>query len=123
MGCQLGQLRRCLPPSVRLVLDELPETLDDTYERILHEIDNSKREFARRLLLCVSVAYHPFRVEELAEFLAFNFEAGPIPKYCEGWRFEDPAQAVLSTCSTLLTLVNVNETPVIQFLTSRWGRS
>ncbi|KAF8466779.1 hypothetical protein DFH94DRAFT_780093, partial [Russula ochroleuca] len=32
--CQLETLRHCLPPSVRGILAELPETLDETYERI-----------------------------------------------------------------------------------------
>ena len=97
-------------------LDELlPETLDGTYGRILREINKSNWEFARRLLLCVLAAYRPFRVEELAEFLAFDFEASLIPKYREDWRPEDPVQAVLSACSPLLTLVDVNESSVIQF--------
>ena len=33
MFCQLEVLRDCLPPSVRRTLDELPESLDETYER------------------------------------------------------------------------------------------
>lgn len=32
--CQLDKLRRCLSPRIRQALDELPETLDETYERI-----------------------------------------------------------------------------------------
>ena len=57
----------------------------------------------------------PLRVEELAEFLAIDFKAGPIPKYREDWRLEDPVEAVLSTCSTLLALVNIEGSPIIQF--------
>ncbi len=53
---------------------------------------------------CVAVASRP-RVEELAEFLAF--EVRPIPKFREDWRLEDPVGAVLSTCSTLLAVVNI----------------
>jgi ankyrin repeat protein len=41
---------------------------------------------------------------ELAELLAFDFEARPIPKYHEAWRLEDPVNAVLSTCSSLLAI-------------------
>ena len=52
------------------------------------------------------MAVHPLRVEELAEFLAFDFKAGPIAKFHEDWRLEDPLEAVLSTCSTLASLVN-----------------
>ena len=49
------------------------------------------------------------------EFLAIDFKAGPIPKYREDWRLEDPVEAVLSTCSTLLALVNVEGSRMIQF--------
>src|SRR6267142_1184259 len=113
--CQLEYLGKCLPGRIRHALDELPETLDATYERILQEIDGTNWEFARRLLLCVAVVSRPLRVDELAECLAFDFNAGPIPKYREDWRLEDPVEAVLSTCSTLLALVNVDGSQVIQF--------
>ena len=54
-------------------------------------------------------------MEELAEILAFDFAAGPIPKFFEHLRLEDPVYAVLSTCSSLLSIVNVEGSPVIQF--------
>jgi ankyrin repeat protein len=116
--CQLDYLGKCLPGRIRHALDELPATLDETYERTLQEIDNINWELARRLLHCVAVVSRPLRVEELAEFLAFDFETtGQIPQYREEWRLEDPLEAVLSTCSTLLALVNVDtdDSPVIQF--------
>jgi ankyrin repeat protein len=53
-------------------------------------------------------------VEELAEFLAFEFKEEPIPGFHEGWRWEDPLDAVLSTCSSLVSVVNQG-VPVIQF--------
>ena len=115
MYCQLDYLGKCLPGRIRHALDELPETLDGTYERTLREINDANWEFTRRLLLCVAVASRPFRVEELAEFLAFDFKAGPIPKYREDWCLDDPVEAVLSTCSTLLALVNINSCSVVQF--------
>ena len=113
--CQLEYLCRCLPGCIRHALDELPETLDATYDRTLQEIDGRNWEFARRLLLCVAVVSRPLRVEELAECLAFEFNAGRIAKYREDWRLEDPVDAVLSTCSTLLSLVNVDDSQIIQF--------
>jgi len=113
--CQLDYLGKCLPGRIQHALDELPETLDATYERTLREIDNTNWEFARRLLQCVAMAARPLGVEELAEFLAFDFNAVQIPKYREDWRLEDPLEAVLSTCSSLLALVNVGRSPVIQF--------
>jgi hypothetical protein len=96
--CQLDYLGDCLPGRIRQALDELPATLDGTYERTLREIKETNWEFARRLLLCVCVVSRPLRVEELAELLAFDFKVGQIPKYREDWRLEDPVEAVLSTC-------------------------
>jgi ankyrin repeat protein len=113
--CQLDYLGNCLPGRIRHALNELPDTLDGTYERTLREIKDTNWEFAQRLLMCVAVVSRPLRVEELAEILAFDFEAGTIPKYREDWRLEDPVEAVLSTCSTLLALVNIDYFPVIQF--------
>jgi hypothetical protein len=113
--CQLDHLGDCLPGRIRYALGELPQTLDETYERTLREIKSTNWEFARRLFLCVAVASRPLRAEELAEILAFDFKAGPMPKFREDWRMEDPLEAVLSTCSTLLTLVDVGDSQVIQF--------
>ena len=115
MHCQLEYLARCLPGRIQHALDELPSTLDATYERTLEEIDGTNWEFARRLLHCVAVVSRPLRVEELAEFLAFDFNAGQIPKYRKDWCLEDPVDAVMSTCSTLLSLVNAQNSQVIQF--------
>jgi ankyrin repeat protein len=54
-------------------------------------------------------------VEELAQFLGFDFTTGRIPKFNEDWLLEDPVDAVLSTTSCLLTIVPVDGSPVIQF--------
>ena len=115
MHCQLECLARCLPERLRHALDELPLALDEVYECVLQEIDGIDWEFARRLLHCVAVAFRPLRVEELAEVLAFDFDTGPIPKYHKDWRLEDPVEVVLSTCSTLLSLVEAEDSQVIQF--------
>jgi len=113
--CQIVYLRRCIPGRIRRALDELPETLDETYGRSLKEIDEQNWEYAYRLLQCVAVASRPLHVEELAEFLAFDFDAGPIPTFLADWRPEDPRHTVLSTCSSLLAVVDVGVSPVVQF--------
>ena len=115
MYCQLDYLGDCLPGRISHALEELPETLDGIYERTLLEIKSTNWEFARRLFLCVAAASRPFRIEELAEFLAFDFNARPIPKFREDWRLADPLEAVLSTCSTLFVLVHADRSSVIQF--------
>ena len=108
MFCQLETLRHCLPPSVRRTLDELPESLDETsrYERIIKEIKRPNRDHALRLLQCLIVAIRPFHVEELAEVLAVDFDdAEGIPKLNSNWRWEDQEQAILSSCSSLIAIV------------------
>ena len=95
-------------------MNELPATLDETYERTLREIQETKWESARRLLSCVTVASRPLRVEELAEILAFDFKSGAIPKFHKDWRLKNQVEAVLSACSTLLSVVNA-EMRVVQF--------
>jgi hypothetical protein len=69
-------LRRCLSPRIRRALDELPETLDETYERTLLDIDDENWEYSHRLFQCIVVARRPLHVEELAGFLAFKSEEG-----------------------------------------------
>ena len=115
MFCQLARLRRCLSPRIRRALDELPETLDETYERTLLDIDEENWAYAHRLFQCIVVARCPLRVEELAEFLAFKSEAGGSLTFEGSWRPENARDTVLSTCSSLITIVDVEDSPVIQF--------
>ena len=105
----------CIPARIRHALAELPETLDETYERTLQGINEANWNFAHRMFQFVSVASRPLHVKELADLLAFDFETGSIPEFDEDLRVEDPAEAVLSTCSTLLAIVNDQGSPVIQF--------
>ena len=113
--CQLEVLRHCFPPSVRRTLGELPESLDGTYERVLKEIRMANRTHAHRLLQCLAVAVRPLRVEELAEVLAFDFNAQGTPRLNPGWRWEDQEEAVLSACSSLVAVVNQGHSRVVQF--------
>ncbi|KAH9020379.1 hypothetical protein EDB84DRAFT_570384 [Lactarius hengduanensis] len=116
--CQLDALRHCFPPNLRQFLEELPETLDETYERILRGINKAQKGNARRLLQCLAVAVRPLRVEELAEMLAFDFQAstsGGIPKLKEDWRWDDQEEAILSTCSSLIAVVPDGDSRVVQF--------
>ena len=113
--CQLDSLRRCRPGRILRALDELPGTLDATYERTLLDIDEQNWEYAHRLFQCITVASRPLRVEELAEFLAFDFDDEENPKFEAVWRDDDPEDAVLSTCSTLIAVVNIGDTAVVQF--------
>ncbi|KAN0134107.1 hypothetical protein V8E53_008112 [Lactarius tabidus] len=116
--CQLDALQHCFPPNLRQYLNELPETLDETYERILKGINKAQKDNAHRLLQCLTVAVRPLRVEELAELLAFDFKAstaGGIPTLKENWRWDDEEEAVLSTCSSLIAIIPRDGSRVVQF--------
>ena len=107
----------CFPPSSRQTLSELPDSLDETYERMLKSINRTARPHAHRLLQCLTVAVRPLRLEELAEVLAFDFKEAPggTPTVNPDWRQEDQEYAVVSTCSSLITVVHDGDLRVVQF--------
>jgi Ankyrin repeats (3 copies)/Ankyrin repeat len=114
--CQLEILRDCLPSNLPRFLDELPESLDETYGRVLREIKKPNRDHARRLLQCLVVAIRPLEVKELAEVLAIDFDdAEEIPKLNPSWRWEDQERALLTSCSSLITIVGTGHSRVVQF--------
>jgi hypothetical protein len=116
--CQLEMLRHCLAPSLRRQLNELPKSLDETYERVLKEIESTDQgRHAHRLLQCLVVAMRPLLVEELAEVLAFDPDVieGEIPRFRPEWRWEDQEKAVLSACSSLIAIVSGKDSQVVQF--------
>ena len=61
------------------------------------------------------MAVRPLEVEELAEVLAFDFNTGGMPKLNPGWRWEDQEEAVMSACSSLVTIVKDGDSRVVQF--------
>jgi ankyrin repeat protein len=100
------------------MLKELPETLDETYERILRDINKANRDHAHRLLQCLTVAARPLRVAELAEVLAVDFGTayrGGTTELDTDWRWEDQQEAVLSTCSSLISVVDEEGSQIVQF--------
>ncbi|KAF9231729.1 hypothetical protein BU15DRAFT_8037, partial [Melanogaster broomeanus] len=73
--CQLDRLNGCWSlGDVREVLDTLPSTLYETYERMLRAIDN--KEFggrvARRALVWLVTSLRPLTLSQLAQALAIN---------------------------------------------------
>jgi Ankyrin repeats (3 copies) len=113
--CQLELLCQAFPSSVRRILEELPEGLDETYERILREIGKPNQKHAYRLLQCLVAADRPLRVEELAEVVAVDFDSGGTPMLNPGWRWSDQQEAVLSACSSLVMIVKESDSWIVQF--------
>jgi hypothetical protein len=115
ISCQLDTLRRCIPASIRKALNELPATLDGTYERTLQCIPEEQREHAHRLFQCLIAAIRPLRLEELAEIFAIQFDSNMSLSLVEGWRPVDPEAAVLTACSSLISIVDVEDSKIVQF--------
>jgi ankyrin repeat protein len=113
-------LQHCFGSNIRQTLDQLPETLDDTYARMLSQIPPVNRANAHRMLQCLMVAVRPLRVEELAELFAFEFGRNgtgraAVPKYRADWRPNDQVHAVQTTCSSLISIVDDSGSQVVQF--------
>src|SRR5579863_1320613 len=115
--CQLEALRQCPLRKISRALKELPETLDDTYKRILLGIPKAKREDAHRIFQWLLVSSRSLLVEEIAEVFAIDYDAETpgIPKFDPSWRPSDAKANVLSTCSTLVSVVDVWGGKVVQF--------
>jgi hypothetical protein len=83
---------------------------------VLREIKKPNRDHAQRLLQCLVVSIRPLRVEELAEVLAIDFnDAEGIPKLNPSWRWEDQERALLTSCSSLIAIVDTGDSRVVQF--------
>ena len=110
-------LQHCLLQSIPHVLSKLPASLDETYERLLREIGTANQHFAYRLLQFLAVAIRPLRVEELAEIIALDFDVAKegIPELKEDWRSKNQREAILLTCSSLISVVKDGSHHVVQF--------
>ena len=114
--CQLETLRHCFTRNIQRVLSDLPKSLDETYDRVLREITEANREDAYRLLQCLTAAIRPLRVEELAEVLAIEFNSDDgVPKLNPDWRWEDQEQGLQAACSSLISIVSIDGSRVVQF--------
>lgn len=71
-SCQLQILEKLGTESlIRTALSELPETLDETYERVLSAIDPFSRKFALRALQWLSVETETMFLDRLSDAVTF----------------------------------------------------
>jgi len=89
---------------------------------MLRDINEANWDHAHRLLQCLTVAVRPLRVAELVEVLAIDFGTTTREGTSElnmDWRWEDHREAVLSACSSLISIVNDDDdddsSQVVQF--------
>ena len=100
--CQLDALENCFTlPMLRKALASLPETLDETYERILLKIDQSHSQMALKILQWLVYSTRPPQVKEIVEVLAVDVEENP--RFDTERRFPEPRD-ILTICSSLVTV-------------------
>src|SRR6266404_566987 len=112
VSCQLEALRDTIPGTIEHTLNKLPRTLEETYERILRGIGEGNQKYALCLLQCLYASIRPLRVVELADVLAILFDNEGVRI---DWRSEGAQQALLSACSSFITVTNLDGHPVVQF--------
>ena len=98
--CQIDILKRCgTRVALKEALDNLPNELEATYEKILGEIDERKLEgkLARRALVWLMVALEPLRLAQIVDGLLVDAEQGKIDRSTQWLR-----TALLNALSSLI---------------------
>ena len=99
--CHLDEVRKCLKPKeLQKALKSLPRTLDDTYARILCNIDEQYIADVFKILQWLVYSTRPMAIEEIAEVVAIDTE-GDCRLDLEN-RLREPHD-ILTICSSLVT--------------------
>ncbi len=79
MDCQFKSLQSCPRSEDHLnrLLSSLPQSLDETYERMLCNINDNLIEDARRILTLLCFAFRPLTVQELIDGVATEIKISP----------------------------------------------
>ena len=90
-------------PKLRKTLATLPKTLDDTYARILCNIDDEYQQYALHILQWLAFSMRPLHLKELAEVVSIDIN--DHPKFDPQRRLPDP-EDVVEICSSLITVTD-----------------
>ena len=105
MECQLDSLRKCLKlDALRKALNTMPKTLDETYDRILSNLDEDYEEYALKIFQWLCFSKRPMRIDEMVEVLAV--ESTDDCRFSPEQRLPDPHD-ILTICSTLVSVATV----------------
>ena len=115
--CQLDALGKCLSVSdLRKALRSLPRDLDDTYTRILQDIDNKGYgDQVAKIMQWLACSVAPMSLVEIAEVFTVDMESDTLIDFER--RLEDP-QDILALCSSLVLLIGKGtgrRTEILQF--------
>ncbi|RFU30804.1 hypothetical protein B7463_g5547, partial [Scytalidium lignicola] len=103
-ACQLDSLKGCLHlKALRKALASLPKTLDETYSRILANINHSEehREDAIRILQFLTFSERPLTIGAVVDAIAVNL-SGDL-QFDPSYRMPIPRE-ILRICSSLVSL-------------------
>jgi hypothetical protein len=99
--CQMDIIRTCIcQDEIIQALESLPETLDETYQRILQSIPINRSKDALRILQWLVFSARPLRIDEVAELLVADPERNP--EFNLKRRPFNP-QDIASFCGSLVT--------------------
>lgn len=87
--------------AVKKALTSLPKNLDETYDRILLEIDDYHQAEVMKALQALIVTVKPLTLDEIVEILAVDLDSVP-PRFDPDSRLLNP-RSILSMCSSLVT--------------------
>ncbi|MCJ1388748.1 hypothetical protein MMC18_001597 [Xylographa bjoerkii] len=82
----LERLKIMTQTTVERVLKSLPKDLDETYERILANVDAALAQEARKALRLIAFSCRPLLIEEVAEVCTIDYES--TPPFDEQQRFD-----------------------------------
>ena len=98
----LTELKKCrTQKAIREQLNNLPEGLDETYDRILLGLDKRDFGYTKLFLLWLCFAVRPMKLKELAATVTINLVAKNGPRFeCEN-KLQDISD-VLRMCSSFV---------------------
>ncbi|KAF8549464.1 hypothetical protein OG21DRAFT_1488513 [Imleria badia] len=116
--CSIDTLNRCVTrKDVRNALNDFPEGLEETYERIIVSIDTNAREaqVAQRALVWLVAALRPLHLEELMEGLSINLSTRTLDADFQPMH----NGALLDACGCLVTYIEKNGVIILSHFSIR----
>jgi hypothetical protein len=100
--CQLDVLRKCMTvDALRRTLKALPKSLDETYDRILLNIDEQHSDQALKIMQWLAFSARPVTLEEVGEALTVDLDHGCMLE--PDARLQD-SHDILTICCSLVTV-------------------
>jgi hypothetical protein len=113
VALQLDQLRLCLSQrEVEEQLLNLPKGLDESYDRIISQIDERRHDDARKLLQWLAFSVRPLELAELVEVVAVDFRSRDLPWFDCSRRYYD-ARDVVRVCSGFISIAQGIDTTIV----------